>query len=97
MNGGKGKPLFAIKPGATGDLTTREDGKRSEFVAWSEPRGGTYLPTEVAYDGALYVLSETGILSRIDAKTGKLDYRSRLDAGGHSPRRRGLITARCSA
>ena len=82
VNGGKGKPLFAIKPGATGDLTIPEDGQRSEFVAWSEPRGGTYLPTEVAYDGALYALSETGILSRFDAKTGKLNYRSRLDAGG---------------
>ena len=51
-------------------------------MAWSQLRGGTYLPTEVAYDGALYVLSETGILSRFDAKTGKLDYRSRLDGGG---------------
>ena len=82
VNGGKGKPLFAIKPGATGDLTAREDGKHSEFVVWSQPRGGTYLPTEVAYDGALYALSETGILSRFDAKTGKLYYRSRIDAGG---------------
>jgi len=36
----------------------------------------------VAYGGALYVLSETGILSRFDAKTGKLSYRSRIDAGG---------------
>ena len=76
------KPLFAIRPGATGDLTTREDEKRSEFVAWSEPSGGTYLPTEVAYDGALYALSETGILSRFGSKTGKLSYRSRLDADG---------------
>src|SRR5713226_4280217 len=82
VNGGRGKALFAIKPGATGDLTTGEDGKLSEFVAWSQPRGGTYLPTEVAYNGALYALSETGILSRFDAKTGKPDYRSRIDAGG---------------
>jgi len=82
VNAGRGKALFAIKPGATGDLTTAEDGKLSEFVAWSQPRGGTYLPTEVAYDGALYALSETGILSRFEAKTGKLNYRSRLDAGG---------------
>jgi len=54
-------------------------------VAWSQPRGGTYLPTEVAevaYDGALYALSETGILSHFDAKTGKLTYRSRIEAGG---------------
>ena len=82
VNGGRGKPLFAIKPGATGDLTTGEDGKRSEFVVWSAPKGGTYLPTEVAYDGALYSLSEIGVLSRFDAKTGKLAYRSRLEAGG---------------
>jgi len=81
VNGGRGKPLFAIRPGATGDLTTAENGKPNEFVAWSHPRGGTYLPTEVAYDGALYSLSDTGILSRFDAKTGKLDYRSRLEGG----------------
>lgn len=82
VNGGRGTPLFAIRPGATGDLTPGKDGKQSDFVAWSEPRGGTYLPTDVAYDGALYVLSETGILSRFDAKTGKLAYRSRIDQGG---------------
>ena len=74
VNGGRGQTLFAIKPGATGDLTPREDGT-SEFIAWSQPRSGSYLPTEVAYDGALYVLSETGILSRFDAKTGKMSYR----------------------
>ena len=82
VNAGRGKPLFAIKPGASGDLTTADDSKPSEFVAWSQPRGGTYLPTEVAYDGALYALSDTGILSRFDAKTGKRSYQSRLDAGG---------------
>ena len=82
VNGGRGKALFAIKPGATGDLTPREDGKLNEFVAWSQPRGGTYLPTQVAYEGALYALSETGILSRFEAKTGTLSYRSRIDTGG---------------
>jgi outer membrane protein assembly factor BamB len=82
VNGGRGKALYAIKPGATGDLTPGEDGKLGEFIAWSQPRGGTYLPTEVAYEGALYALSETGILSRFDAKSGKLNYRSRIEAGG---------------
>jgi outer membrane protein assembly factor BamB len=82
VNGGRGKPLFAIRPGARGDLTPGEDGKPGEFLAWSQPRGGTYLPTEVAYEGALYALTETGILSRFDARTGKLSYRSRIEAGG---------------
>lgn len=67
---GAGKGIFAIKPGGTGNLTAGQDGKQTEYVAWSQPRGGTYLPTEVAYDGALYVLSEKGILSRYEAKTG---------------------------
>jgi outer membrane protein assembly factor BamB len=82
VNGGKGKPLVAIEAGATGDLAPRGDGKLNEFIAWSQPRGGTYLATQVAYKGALYALSETGILSRFDAKTGKLTYRSRIDIGG---------------
>lgn len=82
VNGGRGKALYAIKPGGTGDLTLGEDGKPGEFVAWSQPRGGTYLPTQVAYEEALYVLSEIGILSRYDGKTGKLGYRSRIEGGG---------------
>jgi outer membrane protein assembly factor BamB len=82
VNGGMGKPLFAIKPGAAGELSAGADGKQSEFVAWSQARGGTYLPTEVAYEGALYSLSETGVLSRFDAKTGEVSYRSRIETGG---------------
>jgi outer membrane protein assembly factor BamB len=81
VNGGPGKAVLAIRPGAKGELTPPEDGKQSQFVAWSQPHAGTYLPTEVAYDGALYVLSETGILSRLDAKTGKLTYKSRIEGG----------------
>ena len=62
-------------------MTPREDGQTGEFIAWSQARTGTYLPTQVAYDGALYVLSDTGILSRLDARTGKVTYRSRLEGG----------------
>jgi len=81
LNGGKGRAVFAIKPGASGDLTPPENAQPGEFIAWSQPRVGTYLPTQVAYEGALYVLAETGILSRLDAKTGKVSYRSRIEGG----------------
>ena len=79
-----GKPVWRTNRdlAAKGDGPPQRSGWVTRFVWKNPPRGGTYLPTEVAYDGALYVLSETGILSRIDAKTGKLSYRSRLDAGG---------------
>src|SRR4030095_3496774 len=48
-------------------------------VAWSVARAGSYIPTPVAYEGALYVLDDKGILARFDAKTGALSYKERLD------------------
>jgi outer membrane protein assembly factor BamB len=79
INGGRGRPLFAIKPGATGNISLAKDQTSNEFVVWSQPRAGTYLPSSLAYQGAVYSLTETGILSRFDAKTGKLTYKSRID------------------
>ena len=79
VDGGRGKPLFALRPGAAGDISLKQDQTSNEFVAWSQPRGGTYLPTPVAYEGAIYALTETGILSRFDARTGEMTYRTRID------------------
>jgi outer membrane protein assembly factor BamB len=79
LNGGRGRALFAIKPGASGDISLKEGEKSNPYVVWMEPRGGTYLSTAVAYKGALYSITETGIVSRYDAKTGKVSYRTRID------------------
>ncbi len=84
VNGGSRGALFAVKPGASGDISLKKDtGERSnEFVAWSDPKGGSYLPTPLAYDGGVYVLNEVGILTRFDAKTGRESYKTRLDSNG---------------
>jgi outer membrane protein assembly factor BamB len=79
IDGGRGKPLFAVRPGATGDISLGKDESSNAHIVWSQARGGTYLPSPVAYDGALYVVTETGILSRFDARTGKITYRTRID------------------
>jgi outer membrane protein assembly factor BamB len=79
IDGGRGKPLFALRPGASGDITLGKDQTSNKFVVWSQARGGTYLPTPVAYNGAIYALTETGILSRFDARSGELTYRTRID------------------
>jgi outer membrane protein assembly factor BamB len=86
VNGGSKGTMFAVKPGASGDISLKSDaGERSNaFVAWSDPKGGAYLPTPVAYDGAVYVLNEVGILTRFDAKTGAQSYKSRLASDGGS-------------
>jgi len=79
INGGRGRPLFAIRPGATGDISLKEGETANEYVVWSQPRGGTYLPSSVAYQGFVYTLTETGILNRYDARTGKQTYKTRID------------------
>src|SRR6185503_9318260 len=79
INGGARRPLYAIRPGASGDISLEEDQTANEYVVWSQPRGGTYLPSSVAYQGNIYTLTETGILNRYDAKTGKEIYKTRID------------------
>jgi outer membrane protein assembly factor BamB len=79
LNGGRGASLFALRPGAVGDISLGKDESSNKYVVWSQARGGTYLPSPVAYEGGLYALTETGILSRFDAKTGKLTYKTRID------------------
>jgi outer membrane protein assembly factor BamB len=83
INGGTNRPVAAIKPGAKGDLTTPEgDTRLNEFVAWLQPKAGTYLPTQLAYEGGLYVLTHTGILTRFDARTGAQTFKARVGEGG---------------
>lgn len=82
IDAGRGRPVYAVKPGASGDISLKQPTDRSnDFVVWSEARGGTYLPTPVAYDGGLYVLNEVGILTRFDLKTGQQSYKTRLEGG----------------
>jgi outer membrane protein assembly factor BamB len=79
LNGGRGKAIFAVRPGATGDISLKEGETSNQYVVWTQTRAGTYLSSSVAYQGAVYTLTENGILSRFDAKTGKQTYKTRID------------------
>jgi outer membrane protein assembly factor BamB len=83
--GDRNKPIAAIRPGGSGDITPPGSDTESEFVAWYDRlAGGTYLPTPVLYDGGLYVLADTGIFSKYDAKTGERLYRTRIRPGARN-------------
>jgi outer membrane protein assembly factor BamB len=78
------QPIYAIWPGAVGDITPKKDDP-GQFVAWSKERGGPYMPTPIAYGDLLYVCSNNGILICYDLKTGTQIYRQRLGSSdGHS-------------
>ena len=79
IDGGRGRSLFALRPGAAGDISLGKDEDSNQYVVWSQARAGTYLPSPVAYEGGIYTLTETGILTRFDAKTGKQTYKTRID------------------
>ncbi len=65
------KPIYAIRPGATGDITLTEGATSNEFIAWSHPTAAPYNPTSLAYDGRLFVLYDRGMITCLDAKDGR--------------------------
>jgi outer membrane protein assembly factor BamB len=80
--GDKLRPLYAIRPGASGDITLKPGETNNAFIAWSNPVGGPYNPSPLLYEGRLYVLYDRGLVSCFEAKTGKVLYdRERLPNG----------------
>src|SRR5205823_4818117 len=70
--------LFAVKAGASGDVTPTAGETSNAGVAWSQSRGGPEKASPLAYQGYLYMLRNGGIVSCVDAATGKEVYRERL-------------------
>jgi outer membrane protein assembly factor BamB len=84
-NGYRGvQPIFAIKPGATGDISLKDNATKSEFVSWSTTRGGPYIPTPLIYGDQLYVLLNNGALVSYRVNTGAQIYQKRLGGTGGS-------------
>jgi outer membrane protein assembly factor BamB len=80
--GDKLRPLYAIRPGASGDITLASGQTNNDFIAWSNPVGGPYNPSPLFYQGRVYVLYDRGLVSCYEAKTGKVLYdRERLPEG----------------
>jgi outer membrane protein assembly factor BamB len=77
------QPIYAIRPGAAGDITLKEGEEANQFIAWSKKRGGPYMPTPIVYGDLLYVCSNQGVMTAYNAKTGERVYQQRLaDRGG---------------
>ena len=76
------KPIYAIRPGAAGDITLPAGETAAEFIAWSAPKAAPYNPSTLVADGRLWVLHDRGFLACHDARTGALHYDSqRLPEG----------------
>ena len=76
---GGSRPLFAVKAGASGDITLKRGEKSSAAVAWHLPTAGPETSSPLLYEGHLYVLEDkTGLVHCFDARSGNRLYRERL-------------------
>jgi len=72
---GREHGLLAIRPGGQGDVT-------SSHVAWRESRSVAEVPSPLLYGERVYMVKDGGIVSCLDAASGRLLYRTRLGAAG---------------
>jgi outer membrane protein assembly factor BamB len=75
------RPIYAIRAGATGDISLPAGKDASETVAWSNMTEGTYIPTPLLYGGLLYTLNINGVITAYDSKTGQRAFRGRVAEG----------------
>lgn len=72
--GDKVRPVFAIKPGADGDISLKPGETNNAFIAWHQPTAAPYNPSPLLYGDHFYVLFDFGFLSCHDARTGAQIY-----------------------
>jgi len=61
------KRVLAIKLGGSGDVT-------KSSIAWQYEKGTAYVSSPILYEDYIYLISDKGILTCLDAKTGEVKY-----------------------
>lgn len=73
------RPVYAIRPGASGDISLQPDETSNAYIAWYQPLLGTYNTSALVHGDYYYTLLDRGFLLCHDARTGKQIYgRQRL-------------------
>jgi outer membrane protein assembly factor BamB len=68
--------LFSLDPAGTGDISGK--------IAWSTKKGAPHTPSPVAAGEELFTVTDKGILTCFDAKTGDVHWSERLAGNGFS-------------
>ena len=75
-------PVYAIKPGGNDNISIPDSVNSGRFIQWRKKRGGTYMPTPIAYQGYLYTMANQGLIICYDAATGEIKYKETIKGGG---------------
>lgn len=68
------RPIYAIRPGASGDIAPNSEQNPGKYIAWFHKFGGPYNPSPIVYGDYLYILLDRGTVSCYDSRTGKEVY-----------------------
>ncbi len=66
------KHAMAIRLGGSGDITDTSQ------IAWNYYKGTAHITSPILYGDYLYLLTDNGIVTCLDAKTGEVQYRDRV-------------------
>lgn len=81
-SGRNGAGMVAIRAGGSGDISLDSGETTNEWVAWSVDEGPA-RSSPLVYEGYVYLLGNRGgIITCLDAQTGKVAYRDRIPGGG---------------
>ena len=76
---GNGGILFAVKAGASGDITPQEGAATSAGVLWSQPDAGLAFASPLVYQNHVYILERNrGGINCFHARSGEPIYSERL-------------------
>lgn len=74
-----GGHLFAVRAGASGDISLEGDATTSSGVVWFQPNGAPPMASPLVYQGLVYALKRrTGVVTVFDAHTGEEVYKARV-------------------
>jgi outer membrane protein assembly factor BamB len=74
------RPVYAVRPGASGDISLKRDETSNQYVAWYQRQAGPYNPSPIVYGDYYYTLLDRGFFTCHDARTGKEVYgKQRID------------------
>ncbi len=78
--GDQHRPVYAIRPGASGNISLKEGETSNQYIAWYLRQGAPYNPSPIVYGDLYYTLYDRGFFTANDARTGKEIYgKQRID------------------
>ena len=75
---GRVRPMRAIRPDASGDITPADADTTNASIPWTHARMGNYMQTPLAVGGSIFACHDIGVLTCFAALTGAVRYSERL-------------------